>query len=140
MKRLFSGTAIAVALSFSVPSWAQKAEAPIPLQPSGAPSTSPPAPSAPQPAAQVQQQPPRIDMPDPSAAAQLGATEAAEPMPARYRAHRKRSVRAAQVDRATANAFTQQLNRRELESLQSGGGMPPAEDRRSPWRDLYPPH
>lgn len=139
MKRLFIGTAIAAALSFAAPSWAQKAEAPIPLQPSGAPSMPQPASSTPQPAPHAQQPTPRIDMPDPSAAARQGSTDAAAPMPSRYRAHRKGSVQATHVNSSITNYFTHQLNRQELESLQPGGGMPPAENPPSASRDLYPP-
>ena len=73
------------------------------------------------------------------AAQQQATSEVAEPSPPpRHRARRKRVMQAAQVNRPVANGFTAELNRRELESLGSGGGPPPAEIA-PPWRDLYPP-
>jgi hypothetical protein len=85
----------------------------------------------------AQHPPPRIEMP---AAQQQAGGEAAEPSPPpRYRAHRRRVMQAAQVNRSVANGFTAELNRRELESLGSGSGTPPAETAPPPWRDLYPP-
>ncbi len=135
MRRIFVGTAIIATLSFAVPSWAQRAEAPLPPQPAAAPSLPEAAPPRSQPAPYAQQQP-RIEMP---AAPQQGTAEAAEPPPRRYRAHRRSVMQAAQVNRSVANGFTAELNRRELESLGSGGGMPPVANPAPPWRELYPP-
>jgi hypothetical protein len=130
MKRLFIETAaIALTLSFAAPTWAQKAEAPITSEPSGA---AKPRPS------------PRIEMPDSPTAAQQATTEAAEPTQPRYhRARRKRTMPAthvdrSHVDRSAANAFTRQLNRQVLESLQSGGAVAPAGNPPYP-APAYPP-
>jgi hypothetical protein len=137
MKRLFVGTTVVAALWFAAPSWAQRAEAPLPPQPAAPPSVSQAGPPASQTAPYAQHPPPRIEMP---AAQQQAGGEAAEPSPPpRYRAHRRRVMQAAQVNRSVANGFTAELNRRELESLGSGGGTPPAETAPPPWRDLYPP-
>ncbi len=71
------------------------------------------------------QQSPRIDMPDEPAASEATAA------PARQRPRRKRGAGSTTgVDRSAANAFTHQLNRQVLQSLQSGGeafpgGNPP---------------
>jgi len=132
MKRLFIGTAAAAALSFSPPTMAQKTEAPIPPPP----SISQVAPPTQQPAPYAQQRPPQIEMPDSPAAARQATTEAAGATRAR-RPHRKRSVGATHFDRSATNAFTHQLNRQVLESLQPGGEVLPMENPPYPSRP-YP--
>jgi hypothetical protein len=92
-----------------------------------APPPSPAAPAA------------RIEMPSPPAPAAQQGTTRPEPMPPRRRAHTKHRAPVSHVDRSAADAFTRQLNRRELESLGSGGDAPQADAPRAPWRDVYPP-
>ena len=134
MKRLFIGISAVAALSFSPPTLAQqKTEAPIPPPP----SISQVAPSTQQPTPYAQQRLPQIEMPDSPAAARQATTEAAGPTRAR-RPHRKRSVGATHFDRSATNAFTHQLNRQVLESLQPGGEALPVENPPSPSR-AYPP-
>ena len=88
---------------------------------------------------------PRIEMPATySTAAPQATTGAAEPTQPRYhRARRKRKMPAthvdrSHVDRSAANAFTSQLNRQVLESLQSGGAVAPAGNPPYP-APAYPP-
>ena len=95
---------VVVGLFLSAPSWAQKAEAPIPQ----------PRPAA-VPSATYAPQRPRIEMPAPAATEGQGSTEAAERTPVRKRPHVRPSSPAVTVNRAEANAFTAELNRRELE-------------------------
>lgn len=139
MNRILIATGLAGALCVAASTNAQVAEAPIPAQPPSAtavpqavPYASQPAPSLPQPAA-------RIQMPSPPASdKQQGATRP-EPRPLRSRAHVKHRAPVSHVDRSAADSFTHQLNQRELESLDPGGGVPQAEAPRPPWRDAYPP-
>ena len=123
MKYAAIATGVVVGLFLSAPSWAQKAEAPI-AQPRAATIPSPP----------DTPQRPRIEMPGPAASEGQGSTEAAESTPIRRRPHVRPSRPAVTVNRAEANAFTAELNRRELESLGAGASVGPA----VPWREFYP--
>ena len=86
------------------------------------------------------QQSPRIEMPDEPAPAVSEAATA----PRRHRVRRERSIGStagvdrSHVDRSAANAFTRQLNRQVLESLQSGGAVAPAGNPPYP-APVYPP-
>ena len=114
---------LVAALCLSAHGWAQQAEAPIP-QPRAAPVLSQP--RAPQ--------RPRIEMPGPTATEGQGSTEPAQASSTRRRPHIKASRQVFAVNRAEANAFTAELNRRELRSLGQGGAGGPEQ----PWRELYP--
>ena len=87
-------TGVVLGLFLSAPSWAQKAEAPIPQRP-------------------------RIEMPASAVTEGQGSTEAAQSTPVRRLPH-ARPRPAVTVNRVEANAFTAELNRRELESLGAG--------------------
>ena len=142
MNRLLIATGVAAALFIAVSSNAQVAEAPIPTPPPSAPTMPQPAPSIASPAPSPAQPPPRIEMPSPPAAPQQAAPQTPEPMPPRSRSrrHARRRTPASHVDQSAADYFTRQLNQRELESLEpGGGGMPRADAPGPPWRDLYPP-
>jgi hypothetical protein len=146
MKYLFIGTGLIAAVAFVVLTWGPLGKAPAPAQPSGVaiqqpmPSASEPPPPMPgpppipEPASYAQQAPPRLEMPGTPTGARQGSTEPAEPTPARRRPHRMFNDQAAQVNRPVANGFTAELNRQEVQSLQSGGSTPHA-----PWRELSPP-
>jgi hypothetical protein len=136
MKYLFIITGIIAAVVFSALTWGPVAKGPTPT-PSGAvqqPAPLPPEPPPiPAPAPYAQQQPLQIQMPRPSPGARQGATEPAEPMPHGRLARAARN-QATRVNRPVANGFTAELNREELQSLQSGGRPP-----RASWHELYPP-
>ena len=137
MKRVLTGIGLAAALSFAASSEAQVAEAPIPAQPPSVPAVSPASPYAPPPSPAAPP-PARIEMPSPPAPAQQQGTTRPEPRPPHYRAHARRRAPASHVDRSAADYFTHQLNQRELESMETGGGMRESDTPRAPWRDLYP--
>ena len=86
-------TGVVVGLFLSAASWAQKAEAPIPQRP-------------------------RIEMPAQAATEGQGSTAATESAPLR-RLPQRPSRPAVTVNRVEANAFTAELNRRELDNLGS---------------------
>jgi hypothetical protein len=143
MKYLFLATGIIVALAFAVLTWGPLAKAPTPPQRASAavqqptlsaPEPPPAPPPIPQPVSYPQQPPPPVDMPNTSTGARQSSTEAAEPMPVHRRPHRPVGEQAAPVNTAVANGFTADLNRQEVESLQSGGRTP-----HGPWRELSPP-
>ena len=92
---------VVAGLLLSAPSLAQKAEAPIPQRP-------------------------RIEMPVPAATEGQGSTEPAERTSVHRQPHVRPSRPAVTVNRAEANAFTAELNRRELESLGAGASLRPA--------------
>jgi hypothetical protein len=134
MKPLFIATAVTLVLSLAASGWAQHAEAPLP------PPTAPESPAAAAPArtepAPQQAPSPRIDMP---AARQGSTVEAAQPMPPPHRRpHHSRAAHAPPVNRALANAYTEELNRRELRALESADTLP-TPPRAAPWRELSPP-
>ena len=146
MKYLFLATGIMAALAFAVLTWGPLAKSPAPPRPASAamqqptPSApellqpAPERPQVPQPVSYPQQPPPPVEMPNTSAGARQGSTEAAEPMPVHRRPHRSVGELVAPVNTAVANGFTADLNRQEVESLQSGGSAP-----HGPWRELSPP-
>ncbi len=133
MKHLLSCTALASALAFTAPVWAQ---APTPQYPSGTPSppgayTQPPPatygnqpPQYQQPAA-----PPYSQQPKPSAPY---AGKPDEPMPSgkytyrhkRYTGYKGRMYHG-RYGRGPTDNIANQLNRAELNQLAGGGGMPP---------------
>ena len=140
MNRLLIATGVAAALCLAASSNAQVAEAPIPAQPPSPPSVPQPAPDTAPPAPAPVQTPPRIALPSPPAPGeQQAATQRPRPIPRHSRAHAKPRAPSSHVDRSTASYLTHQLNQRELESLEPGGGMPRADAPGPPWRDLSPP-
>jgi len=143
MKYFFVGTSVGAAVLYAAIMWGPLGKAPAPVEPGAAvqsskrsvpeaqPQFSEP---VPEPAVYVQPPAPRIDMPDAPVGARQGATEPAPSTAVRRRPHRTAGAQAAQVNRPVANGFTAELNRQEMQSLETGGRAPAS----APWRELTP--
>jgi hypothetical protein len=123
--RLIITTVLATALPFAASAW-QQAQVPSP-PPSNAASVAKPTAAAPSAAPPSS---PKIVMPDEPAAPPQATTETTKSAAARPRRTRD-TTRTEHLDRSMTNYYTDLLNRRQLERVQSGGGIPPAD---------YPPY